>query len=99
MNALVRAEVEASAEVAPVRTEAVWLRSQLGFLPVWATVHAGQQRWNSVPSTYGRNCSGTWRPSSWKWRTRLLIVARPASEFSWCHQSSRGSRCFRDTGW
>nr|XP_017532598.1 bolA-like protein 2 isoform X1 [Manis javanica]XP_017532599.1 bolA-like protein 2 isoform X1 [Manis javanica] len=41
MNALVRAEVEASAEVAAVRAEAVWLRSELfpsrlGCRPRWA---------------------------------------------------------------
>lgn len=33
-----------------------------------------------------------------KWRTRLPTVAHLASESSWCRPSSRGSRCFRDTG-
>lgn len=58
-DALVRAEVEVSAEVAPVRAEAVWPGSGLGFRPRWAAALAGLLQWNSAPITSGRSCSGT----------------------------------------
>uniref|UniRef100_A0A8C9B8I9 Uncharacterized protein n=1 Tax=Phocoena sinus TaxID=42100 RepID=A0A8C9B8I9_PHOSS len=33
--------------------------------------HPRLPRWNSVLSTSRRSCSGTWRWSTWKWRTQL----------------------------
>lgn len=64
-DALVRAEVEASAEVASGRAEAVWPGSELVVRPRRAAALAGLPRWSSAPNTSGRSCSGTWRQSTW----------------------------------